>query len=354
MNVCLLINSFNLGGAEKLMYDVSQVLKNRGINVYLVAMKQAETELEKTVFAMLNNAGIQVDSIGKPVGTQKGKAILSIRQFLKKHRIDILHTNGPSPDFYGRLATVLYPKSKTVVTFHSTGRYRRKIEQLLKGLTGAYTAVSNQAAEYAEQTLGVKKVFVIDNGIDFDRYKKGQKNSDEYRILSVGRVVPEKGYRNVVAGICDYLNNHPDAYWYIVGETAQNPEYFSEVSALIDKAVRERIIFTGAVTNPEDYYKSADCFLLPSEYEGFGIAYVEAMAAKLPVICNKVGVILDIEKNGGSVVELNPQDMTSCIEKANNITTEQIEFNYEFCKKNYSVEAKTEQYIEIYQSLSKE
>lgn len=353
MNICILINSFNLGGAEKLMYDVAQELHTKGENVVLVAMKKAETELEITIKNKLENTGLTVDSIDKPVNKGKIRSVIKIRSLLKKYKIDVLHTNGQSPDFYGRIASFSVSRVKNVVTIHSTSSYSRRIEKILQKTTDAYTAVSKQAIQYAEHTLGIQDVKLIENGINFIRYENKKMAIPTQMILSVGRVTPEKGYQDIMQSMCDYLLMNDNAEWHILGEISQNKEFFSELKSMIDDRVKDRIVFEGAVTNPEDYYKAADLFLLPSRYEGFGIAYIEAMAAKLPVIANKVGVMIDIDDAGGTFVEVSGKSISECIQEAMSITDKQKEFNYKLCKDNYSLEVIAEQYREIYYSLKR-
>ena len=125
------------------------------------------------------------------------RRIDKINDILKKYNIDILHTNGQSPDFYGRLANLFYRKAKVVVTIHNTDGYSKKTEVLLKELTDVYTAVSNDAELYCREKLGIKNAVIINNGIDFERYRT-ESGANENIILSVGRVLPQKGFINIV------------------------------------------------------------------------------------------------------------------------------------------------------------
>lgn len=350
MNICLLINSFNLGGAEKLIYDIAEQLHKKQENVIVIAMKKAETAIEKRISSELKEKGIRIDSVNKPAGGKKIAAVLTIRRLLKKYNIDILHTNGQSPDFYGRLAALLCRNVKTVVTIHNTAGYSRKTEKLLSFATDAYTAVSEDASRYSTNTLGIKKITTVNNGIDFDRYINSTKH-DGNIILSVGRTVPQKGYVNIADEMSEFLKKNSDYYWYIVGDTSQNPAYFKRLNSLIDDKVKERVIFTGAVTDTEEYYKKASVFLLPSEYEGFGIAFIEAVAAKLPIVCNKVGVIHDIIEAGGTVACLKNGKLEDALISASAFSEAQLNYNFEYCKNHYSIQAITEEYIKVYRSV---
>ena len=349
MRVAVFINSFNLGGAEKLMYDVAEGLEKKGIEVFLVSMKKAETEFEKSVFADVSKKIKNVCTIAKPVQKGRAKAVADIAKFLRKNKIEIAHTNGQSPDFYVRLAKLLYPKCKIVLTIHNTSGYSRKTEKLLHGFTAQYTAVSNQAAEYAKSALGIKKsVQVIINGVDERRYESGERKKGN-KILSVGRVMKQKCYTDIAAGVSEYLKQNPDAMWDIIGDNTQDAEYYGKVSELVGD--NNRVHFHGAVTNTEDYYKNASCFLLASDYEGFGIAFIEAMIARLPVICRKVGVIPEILEKGGEIVELDVQNVGEAIDKAQKVNAEALDKNRQICIENYSIEAVVDKYIKVYNSI---
>jgi glycosyltransferase involved in cell wall biosynthesis len=111
-------------------------------------------------------------------------------------------------------------------------------------------------------------------------------------LLSVGSLVPRKGYDVLVAALAA-LTELP---WQllIVGDRARDPETARALDIeIVRLGLADRIHFTGAVA-PEsltEYYAAADLFVLPSRFEGYGMAFAEAIAHGLPVVGTTAGAI---------------------------------------------------------------
>ena len=110
-------------------------------------------------------------------------------------------------------------------------------------------------------------------------------------LLTVGSLVPRKGYDVLIEALATLI----DLPWHltIVGD-ARNPATASQVRMLIDQyKLRSRTSLLGAVSAPRlaELYPLSDLFVLPSRYEGFGMAYAEAIAHGLPVIGTTAGAI---------------------------------------------------------------
>ena len=74
--------------------------------------------------------------------------------------------------------------------------------------------------------------------------------------------------------------------------------------------LKERVRFFGEIPNEKvpEYLAAADCFILPSLREGFGIAILEAQASGIPVIGTKVGGILDLIEDGKTGLLVVPKN----------------------------------------------
>jgi glycosyltransferase involved in cell wall biosynthesis len=112
------------------------------------------------------------------------------------------------------------------------------------------------------------------------------------RLLSVGALVTRKGFDILIKALAPLtdLNWHLD----IVGDDARDLSTSENIKALIlHYELQDRIHCTGAVDQSVllHYFAQADIFVLASHYEGYGMAYAEALAAGLPIIGTTGGAI---------------------------------------------------------------
>lgn len=121
-------------------------------------------------------------------------------------------------------------------------------------------------------------------------------------LLAVGSIVPRKGYDLLVAA----LGLIPDLPWRltIAGE-ARNPAAAAALEAQIASLnLSDRIALVGLVSDERlsALYATSDLFVLPSRYEGYGMAYTEAIAQGVPVIGTTAGAIPEAVPAGAGML----------------------------------------------------
>ena len=130
-------------------------------------------------------------------------------------------------------------------------------------------------------------------------------------LLSVGAVVPRKGYDVLVAALAR-LKHLP---WRLViaGDCGRSVDTFRQLVADIAAlGLSDRVQLAGTVTAEElaSLYASADLFVLPSRFEGYGMAYAEAIAHGVPVIGTNAGAIPEtVPADAGVLVPPDDVDM---------------------------------------------
>ncbi len=125
-----------------------------------------------------------------------------------------------------------------------------------------------------------------------ERAERAAGGGDVPHLLSVGAVVPRKGFDVLVAA----LRELADRPWRctIAGSLDRDPATADALRAQIAEAgLAGRMTLTGAL-DPDalhDMYSSADLFVLPSRYEGYGMAFTEAMSRGLPIVAAEAGAV---------------------------------------------------------------
>ncbi len=112
-------------------------------------------------------------------------------------------------------------------------------------------------------------------------------------LLTVATLIPRKGH-DVLIEALDQLH---DRRWTarFVGGDHFDPAWTARLKAdVAERGLSDRIAFTGPVLDAHAEMDAADVFVLPSRYEGYGMAFAEALAHGLPVIAARTGAVADV------------------------------------------------------------
>ena len=160
----------------------------------------------------------------------------------------------------------------------------------------------------ADYSVPSERLSVVEPGTD--RVVLGPRRHDgALALLAVGAVIPRKGYDVLVAALARL--RHLSWRLVIAGDCERSAETFQRLEAdIAHLGLTDRITLLGAVA-PDELallYAASDLFVLPSRFEGYGMAYAEAIAHGLPVVGTTAGAVPQTVPGDAGVL-LPPDDI---------------------------------------------
>ncbi len=303
INVLHIITGLSIGGAEKVLLDLCTNLDKDKITNHAIGLNDEKTLTEDFI---QNKIPIKALNMKKSV-----VSFLKTTQFLykytKKHNIQILHTHMFHPLIFAFILKIARPKLKIVFTSHNVNigsKLREAITYLLKPFRDTDIVFSKDMIT----RIYVKNTKVIPNGIDTSLYKKKIEKTDKYVFISVG-VLREQKNQLFLPSCARYLkdNGVKNFEIQIVGGANASGDMREEIKAEIKKyGVEDEVKMLGPRRDIQQLLQKADCFVMPSHFEGLPIALLEAGASSLVVNSTPVGAIPSvINKETGYLSDLD-------------------------------------------------
>ena len=265
----------------------------------------------------------------------------------------------PNPIFLFYLSFIKLKDQKIIIHWHSDiiGYY------FLKNLVRIFEKIVLKKSKYiicttksyAKTSFALKKfvskvvivpLFIFKNSLPIIKNRKQNKNC--YKILSVGRLVKYKGYKNLINAI----SLLPKKYFLnIIGDGPEKEDLLNLIDTL---NLKNRVKLLGNLNDRKKFneYQRADLFVLSSNSrkEAFGLVLIEAMYYNLPILsCYIKGSgVNEVNLKGLICYKNNKEDLSKCIKKAiNKIKVKKTNY-FKFYKKKYT-EVSQNKILNLYQ-----
>lgn len=344
-----------------------------GIPSFVSALLQDDLLNDRIDLQYLNTTPRTAKRPGAPTLTNLRQAVRDAGQVLARARsVDIVHLNLAAAPSLPLLRALLLAAAARIggarVILHAhTGRLDRSAERpLYRGLMRLVGAVSDrfvvvsQSAERTAQRL-TRRVDRIPNGVDVLRFAAGPKQKGPVTLLFVGTVSERKGVIDLRDALLRLEADGIRPRAVLVGDSRQEgPGVFERVRAAYRAAGLLDVEFTGSLPGDEVARRlaGADVFCLPSYWEGFPLALLEAMASGCAVVATRVGDIPTILAGGRGGILIDPGDvegLTSALRRLVDDPEERERLGREarrLVRERYSSERVAERVLELYQDLA--
>lgn len=236
-----------------------------------------------------------------------------------------------------------------------------------------YVAISSEIRAGLERVgIDRTRIIAIPNGIAvgrFDPVSAARKlllraqlelPADSLLLIYTGRLALSKGVMMLIDVWRELAPTHPNVHLVIVGTGRGSFDNCERAlrEFIATHALDSRVTLTGSVTNVHEYLQASDLFVFPSDYEGFGLSILEAMAVGLPMVSTRVGVAAELADRCRFGLLVPPQDRDGFRDALRALVPDralQSEMGrdaHAAVQAQYSLRAEAQRYIDVFSELT--
>lgn len=293
------------GGAERVVSILAGHMAKQGMDVEIL------TYYDRPVSYELDSR-VKLTAVETMTGSgNKLKNLLAIRKYFKKNAKVVISFLAPfnimaiAANFGSGVPIIVADRNDPTKVPSNT--VVRKVRDFLYRFAHGVVVQTQKNKAYFSQAVQ-KKSRVIYNPIDLKGVAGiALKTDKEKKIVTAGRLMPQKNQKMMIRAFADVCAKHPDYQLVIYGEGPSREELEKLIKELgIEKCVH----LPGNVADIHEHIKNAEIFVLSSDYEGMPNALIEAMCLGLPCISTKVSGATDliIDHENGILTDLNSRE----------------------------------------------
>jgi glycosyltransferase involved in cell wall biosynthesis len=309
--VLLLVTTFDVGGAERVLVELAAGLRARGYRVLAVCLQRRSGSIGRE----LEDAGATVFDL-RMRGKWDLRVLWKLVAMLRAKQIDVLYTFLYHASVLGRIAGKL-AGTPVILSSQQTMVWQPALGRLANRLTAAactrVVAVSDSVADYLVDTVGVRRdrVVTIPNSVDTSSFSPTRTESSEPVAGMIARLTPEKDHQTLIAAFAEVRNRWRQARLVFAGEGPERP---SIEHAIHNTGIADAVTLLGHVDDVRPVLAQLSVYVQSTHVEGMPVAVLEAMAAGLPVIATRVGGNTDAVVDGRTGLLVPPNDVGAMAE----------------------------------------
>lgn len=310
IRVAQLLGKMNGGGAEQVVMNYYRTIDREKVQFDFYLFKGSKYVPVEEIKAMGGRLFV-LPTLKHPL-----KYLKTLRRLLKENDYNIVHCHLSTLSYLPLLAAKQAGVPTRILHNHSTSGgarewHRNLAKLLLKPLAKVnatdYFACSEHASRWlygsraavslSEPEIAVKRVRIMPNAIDTEKYSFNEKKRQEIRrdlkipesmlvFGHIGRFCPQKNQSFLIDIFKEIIKQYKNSCLVMAG-TGDDMELIQ--AKAVAAGVSDRVVFAGQRSDADKLYSGFDCFLLPSNYEGLPVVGVEAQCAGLSCLfSNKV------------------------------------------------------------------
>ena len=301
-----IIKATGIAGAEKHLLTLLPALNRERFGAQVIVLTEPRKPASEFFYA-LQAAGVSAERViisGHADATLPPRLALRLRALAPT----MVHTHLLHADLHGTLAARMADVPLVISTRHNDDPFRRRwpvsfFLRIINRRTDHFVAISERVRAFTIEVERVtaSRVDTVNYGLPPRVETRPVDARAEFGIpegpllVCVARLTEQKGHRWLLSAFRAVLDEFPQAALLLLGDGPLRAPLERLAAKL---GLRERVRFAGWRTDVSALLPGADLFVLASEWEGFGLVLLEAMAAALPIVATRVGAIPEVVLHG--------------------------------------------------------
>ena len=317
-NVCHIITTIDLGGAEKQLLTLASFQRQSGDQIEVIFLKDNPRLLKEFL-----NAGVEINTSFSSLSFFQ--QILRLRNKIKDHKT-VFHAHLPRAEL---LCAIALPKKSFIVTRHNAEAFFPKGSRLVSILLSRFVlnrasasiSISRAVTEYlisSHELSPAQSNYVIHYGLQHTKVTTRRSSKEVKKAVQLGtvsRLVPQKNLVLLLKSLQILRKSGSfDFRLSIVGIGPDKDELSNFAKKL---SIDDAVDWIGQLTETETFYQGLDVFILSSNYEGFGLVLLEAMLQGVPIVARRVSAIPEVlgMEHPGLLDTDTPEEMAGRVEE---------------------------------------
>jgi len=280
--------SQHFAGIERVVHEIASGL----VEAYVDALEVHVIYASRYHEAILENPAYQAHVLGVD---RLRQVACALRSLVAEHRFDVLVCPQVEASVTAWLATRGLSLPGFVAHLHGNPQveeaqgtrrtrlafalFRHLVSRRIDGVLVVSSSLGRYASQHVTRHAPVR--FVPNPVRALPEATVRSSPSDRFRFLSVGRLSHQKGQDLLLEALALARPHLPPVELVLVGS---GPEETSLRRLSEELGLTDLVTFAGYVSDPSPHFRSADCFVLASRWEGFGVVLVEALQFGLPLL----------------------------------------------------------------------
>lgn len=364
--ILFLLGNAHFGGTSTVVLELLRGIDKERFDLYLASPDgEMLAEFSKYAIETLILQGRDTPSFS---------SIKLLIDFIKSRKISVVHSHLPAADIIGGIVANICG-IPALSTIHALYYYKGGIKKRILSIfyRGAYylhksvIAVSNTVKKdiifRTGLTVTSDKVTVIYNGVKepIDIVQpvtiKGilHIGEKEQIVGMIGRMNRLKGFHILLNAIPMVLSRHPNTRFILIGDGEEKENLEKQAK---DMRIADRLIFIGYTPDVYNYIQVMEVVVLSSLSEGFGLAVVEAMTLKKPVVASNIPAVAEIVNDNETGFLFAPGNSDELAERVLRLLNDPVlckkmgDAGWRYYSERFLVQKMVSAYEKVYEDLS--